>query len=509
MPEIKFGTDGWRAVIADEFTFDNVSAVTRAIARYLAEQKKEVDGVVVGFDNRFLSEEFAALASAVLLEEKIKVYLCHRPAPTPAVAFAVKHYRAAGAIMFTASHNPSRYHGIKFIPHYAGPALPAETDRIGELVRIALQEREPEKEGAKERYLFILQKMLEDEIKTGSSPAPSGPALHAGEAGKSEELPEELLVIIHPREPYLEHLKQVIDLNAIKAAPPHVVIDPMFGAAIGYLDSFLLPLGCRVEIIRGCRDPLFGGGLPDPSRHNLEKLRTLVLELEAEAGLALDGDGDRLGVIAPDGKYLGANDILLLLLEHLVESRGWSGVVARTVATTHNLDRLARFYGLTTLETPVGFKYIGQAIREQDAFLGGEESGGISIRGHIPEKDGILAALLFIEMLAASRSDPAELFRKISAKINILNFNRWDIHTSSARKKEILEKLPAWHPQEIAGLKVKKISRVDGVKVLLEDESWCLIRSSGTEDLFRLYVEALDEGMLEEIRHGIRWELGL
>ncbi len=504
MPDIKFGTDGWRAVIADDFTFSNVRAVTRAIARYLEEQKRERDGVVVGFDNRFLSEEFAAQASEVLLERNIKVYLCSRPSPTPAVAFAVKHYQSAGAIMFTASHNPSRYQGIKFIPHYAGPALPPETDRISELVRIALKEEKPQKGTGKQKYLDIVQKLLEDESNNGNFVFPE-PGVRTG--GPSET--EGLLEVVHPEGSYLEHLEQIIDIKTIAAAPPSVVIDSMYGASIGYLEAFLLPLGCRLEIIRGYRDPLFGGGLPDPSRHNLEKLRSLVLDLEAEAGLAIDGDGDRLGVIAPDGKYLSANDILILLLEHLVQSRQWRGVVARTVATTHNLDRLARFYGLQLVETPVGFKYISQALRERDAFLGGEESGGVSIRGHIPEKDGIMTALLFVEMLAASRSEPAELFQKISKKINLLTFNRWDIHTSSSQREEILKKLKNWQPEEIAGLKVEKINRTDGVKVLLKGGSWCLVRSSGTEDLFRIYIEAPDDTMLEELRHGIRWDLGL
>lgn len=510
LSDIKFGTDGWRAVIADEFTFENTRAVTRAIAEYLLEQQRERDGVVVGFDNRFLSEEFAAQTAAHLLERNIKVYLCRRPAPTPAVAFAVKHYRSAGAIMFTASHNPARYHGIKFIPHHAGPALPPETERIGELVRLALREKEPEK-CSPQKYFSILEKLPKSPNDAGGAAA-SASAAHKEKAAEDLEASLDhngLLVIVDPKKPYLKHLQQIIDTEAIAAAAPSVVIDYMSGAALGYLEEILLPLGCHLEVLRAYRDPLFGGGLPDPSQKNLKTLRRLVLEKEADAGLALDGDGDRLGVIAADGKYLGANDILLLFLEHLVQSRRWSGPVARTVATTHNLDRLARFYGLPLLETPVGFKYIGQALREKGAFLGGEESGGISIRGHIPEKDGLLSALLFMEMLAANRADPNFLFQKISEKINIFTFNRWDIHTSPAGKEEILRKLKRWQPDEIAGLKVEEIKRLDGLKILLEGENWCLVRPSGTEELFRLYIEAAGEPLLEELRHGIRWELGL
>ena len=517
MTEIKFGTDGWRAVIADEFTFARVKTVVRAIAEFLKERKKEKDGVVIGFDNRFLSEEFAASAAAVFLGENIKVYLCSCPAPTPAVAFAVKHYQSAGAIMFTASHNPARYHGIKFIPHYAGPALPPETDRIGELVHSFLQENQKKGNQGKsiskkdteiDKYHFVLQKLMEEEKnakKIGGFRSPKT-AFHYP---KDADTGEKLLQVICPKEPYLEHLKRIIDVKAIADAGPAVVVDSMHGSGGGYLEDFLLPLGCRVETVRGCRDPLFGGGLPDPAPRNLKELRSQVLELQAEAGLALDGDGDRLGIIDPEGEYISANDLFLLLLEYLVQNRGRRGIVVRTVATTHNLDRLARHYGLRLIETPVGFKYIGQVIREQNALLGGEESGGISMRGHIPEKDGIMAALLFMEMLAVSKSEPAALFQKIAEKVNVLGFKRWDIRTSSTQKAEILNKLKSWQPQEIAGLKVESINRTDGVKVLFEKEKWCLIRSSGTEDLFRLYAEAPDETMLEELRNGIRWELGL
>lgn len=508
MPEIKFGTDGWRAVIADEFTFEHVRAVTRGIAGFLEERGKAQDGVIIGFDNRFLSEEFAAQAAAVLLERNIKVLLCHGPAPTPAVAFAIKYYKAAGALMFTASHNPARYHGIKFIPHYAGPALPQETDRIAALVGQALQKKEQAADVVPEKYAAVLQALWEN----GQTQKDSGTFAGKQEPPAADPAKGEnagLWAFIEPKEIYLQHLAQIIDTETIAAASLSVVVDAMHGAGAGYLEAFLRPLSCRVETLRGSRDPLFGGGLPDPAPHNLQKLRWRVLETGAAAGLALDGDGDRLGVIAADGLYLGANDLLLLLLEHLVQNRHWHGAVARTVATTHNLDRLARFYDLPLVETPVGFKYIGQVLREQDAFLGGEESGGISIRGHIPEKDGIMAALLFLEMLAAGKLGPAALFQKINDKIAVLDFCRWDMRTSSAGKQQILDRLKNWQPEKIAGLQVEKINRIDGVKVLLEGEKWCLIRPSGTEDLFRLYIEAPDSTMLETLKEGVCLELGL
>lgn len=503
LQKIRFGTDGWRAVIADEFTVSNVRRVTRAVARFLEEEGRTANGVIVGYDNRFLAEEFAAQAAAALMDKGVKVYLCRRPAPTPAVAYAVKHLGSAGAIMFTASHNPYRYQGIKFIPHYAGPALPRETDRIGELLRLEPEEDGGEGGGEKgatpvsfqEELLDTLRKLLENKEEYPED----------GSGMKNDR--RGLLEVIEPEGPYLKHLEGIVDRDVIAAAPPFVVLDSMHGAGIGYLEAFLLPLGCRVEVIRGFRDPFFGGGLPDPSKDNLQKLRSLVLEMQADAGLALDGDGDRLGIIGPEGEFLSANEILTLFMEYLIQRRKLNGVVARTVATTHNLDRLAALYNVRLVETPVGFKYIGRVMREEDAFLGGEESGGISIRGHIPEKDGIMASLLFVEMLAATGAAPGELFRQISEKIELLSFERLDIHTLPGNKEKALEKMTAWEPGELAGLKVETINRADGVKILLEGGSWCLVRASGTENVFRIYLEAPNREFFERIQKELRQQL--
>lgn len=495
-------------MIADQFTFDNVRAVTNAIAVFLEEQHREQEGVVVGFDNRFLAEEFAAQAAATLMARGIKVFLCQRPAPTPAVAYAVQHWHGGGAIMFTASHNPPHYQGIKYIPYYAGPALPAETARISELLRLSLSENDNGGDRAQVKFRQNLDMVEELLMKSKNHKTKFTPDGFTAELS-SPDWAEGLLEVIKPERPYLHHLQGLIDTEAIAAAPPFVVIDAMYGAGLGYLEAFLLPLGCPLRVLRGYRDPLFGGGFPDPSRYNLQELRKVVPELKADLGVALDGDGDRLGVITPDGEYLGANDILTLLLEYLVQERRCQGAVARTVATTHNLDRLAAYYGLQVLETPVGFKFIGQALREADVFLGGEESGGISIREHIPEKDGIMAALLFTEMLAKTGATPGKLFQKISEKIEPLRFNRWDITTEPTRKEQILCRLEGWQPAEIAGLKVVAINRKDGVKVLFTGGGWCLIRPSGTENLFRLYVEGPDEAFLSKCRQGVEQELGL
>ncbi len=498
MSRIKFGTDGWRAEIAGGFTFDNVCAATRAVARFLEEEGRGGRGVVVGFDTRFLSEEFAARAVLVLLERGIKVYLCPRPAPTPAVAYAVSHLGCDGALMFTASHNPPRYHGLKYIPHYAGPALPRETDRIGELVAIEQHKAPREKNaagGEKEHLLPALINLLETARK--GDPLPSL---------RTDLLPAstEPLELIEPADAYLEHLRELINTAAIREASPTVAVDPLHGAARGYLEAFFVPLGCRVEVIRGERDPFFGGSLPDPSEENLSRLKELVQNIGAAAGLALDGDGDRLGVISSRGNFLNANQLLTLFLEHLLENRGWRGKTARTVATTHNLDRLAEAGGLEVLETPVGFKYIGEAMRRGGVILGGEESGGLSIRGHIPEKDGIMAALLYVEMLCCEGLGAEELFERIGKKVELLSSKRWDLHTTPAGKEEVLQRLGCWEPGELRGLKVQAIRRLDGVKVLLAEGSWCLVRPSGTEDLFRLYVEAPSREMVEKLGSAVR-----
>ena len=359
---IKFGTDGWRDIIAEGFTFDRVRAIAQAVALYVQESKINREGLVVGYDNRFLSEEFAAAVAEVLAGNGLKCYLCQSVTPTPVTAYAVWHLRAAGAIMLTASHNPYPYHGIKFIPHYAGPAMPAETEALAALLKGCLEEKRARRM----------------EIK------------RARQVGLVQE--------IAPADWYFEHLEGLIDVEAIRQKPLKIVLDPLYGAGVGYLEAFLSPLGCRLETIHGYRDPFFGGGLPDPAPPYLEELQHRVLRAGAQLGLALDGDGDRLGLVDAGGRYWNANRILPLLLKHLVENRKWRGKVARTVATSHMLDRLCASYGLELIETPVGFKYIGQVLREENAILGGEESGGLSIAGHIPEKDGLLAALLMVEL---------------------------------------------------------------------------------------------------------------
>ena len=463
---IKFGTDGWRAIIAGEFTFANVRLVTQATANYLL-QESGPRQLIIGYDNRFLAPEFARSVAEVLTANGFTVYLPSRSVPTPVTAWAIKKYGAAGALMLTASHNPPEYCGLKFIPEYAGPALPATTSAI-------------EKE--------IAAAGTGGEVKTLDL-----------DTARARGLVREL----EPEAAYREYLRRLIDVGGLRKAALKVVVDPLYGAGIGYLEDFLREAGCQVEVIHNHRDPLFGGALPDPSARGLEELSRRVRETGAHLGLALDGDADRFGVVDGDGTYLTANQVLYLVLAHLVLDRQYSGPVARTVATTHNLDLLARAHDLEVIETPVGFKYIGAALREKGCILGGEESGGLSIRGHIPEKDGILATALVAELRAVQNRSLGAILGDLQSRYGQLVNQRLDLKVDPATKERVLQELPNFAPAKVAGIPVTGRLTVDGVKLTLADGSWVLLRPSGTEPLLRLYAEAPDTERLHQIQQDL------
>ncbi len=466
---IKFGTDGWRGVMAADFTFANVALVAGAVADFVLAHNLAGRGVVIGYDNRFLSERFADTVAGVLTGRGVRVYLARKALPTPVVAFAVQHLKAGGAVMLTASHNPPEYNGIKFIPEYAGPALPEITDEIEE---------------------YILRRQ-----RSGTIPA-------CGANGPAREL-------IDPSRSYAEHLLELIDTETIQEAGMQVVVDPLYGAGIGYLEGMLSGLGARVDSLHNHRDPLFGGSLPDPSAAKLGTLRDTVLLKGAHLGLGLDGDADRLGVIDADGTYISPNQLLTLVYYHLVTSRGWSGPVARTVATTHLVDRIAADHGQEVIETPVGFKYIGQALMERGCIVGGEESGGLSIRGHVPEKDGILAGMLAVEMVAVHGKSLKALLEEVGDRYGHLYGERLDVRTSADRKPRILESLRRLEPDRLAGQPVAGRFTVDGTKLVLEDGAWVLVRASGTEPVFRIYIEARSLEQVERIQNAVRGLVGL
>ncbi|TEB17708.1 Phosphoglucomutase [Pelotomaculum sp. FP] len=472
MKRISFGTDGWRGILAEDFTFDNVRLVARAVARYINAHNLAAKGIVVGYDNRFMSERFASEIARVLAEQGITVYLTARSTPTPVVALAVWLQQAGGAVMLTASHNPPEYNGFKFIPEYAGPALPHITAEIEDNIR-QLQ-------------------------GTGTT----------GEDGRTVSS-KASVITIDPHSDYAEHLASLVDLNAIGKAGLKIAVDPMCGAGVGYLEDLLTRAGAEVVAIHCHRDPLFGGSLPEPTAKSLQELRRIVVEGGARLGLALDGDADRFGIIDANGEFITPNQFLPLLYYHLLTFRGLEGPVARTVATTHLLDRMADRKGLKVFETPVGFKYIGQCILEQGVIVGGEESGGLSIQGHVPEKDGILAGLLAAEMVAVHGKSLTDLLEDIAGEYGHLYSERLDVHTSPADKERVLGVLQSFMPEEVAGRKVTGSSSVDGVKLLLEGGAWLLIRASGTEPLFRIYVEAESHEEIKEIQAATRSLLGL
>ena len=468
MTNIKFGTDGWRGHIADDFTFANVNIVVQAIANYVKEKGLEERGIVIGYDNRFLSQEFGLLCAKVMAGNGIKVLMTDKATPTPVVAFSVVHYKAGGAIMLTASHNPATHHGIKFIPEYGGPANKGITDKIVE---------------------FVAKIQQSHDIKISDNVS--------------------LIEHIEPKEAYVSSILKLIDTDAIRNANLKIVVNPMFGAGIGYVDKILKDLGCQVETINNHRDVLFGGKLPDPGVKYMGDLIDKMKIIDADLGLATDGDADRFGVIDREGNFISPNQVLYLLMSYLIHTRGWRTCVTRTVATTYMLDRLGQKYGIEVIETPVGFKYIAEGFMYKDAFLGGEESGGLSIKGHVPEKDGILACLLITEMIAKLGKSPTEIMEDLKQEIGYLHSGRLDIHCTQQEKERILEQLKTYNPEDIAQNKVIKRNAIDGVKLVMEDGSWVLVRPSGTEALFRVYAEGNTEKQVKDIHDEVTEKLGM
>jgi phosphoglucomutase len=454
---IKFGTSGWRGLIADDFTFANVRLAVRAIAEHLTEKKKR-PSVLVGYDTRFYSEEFSALAVGILQEHGIHTLLCETFTPTPAIAYEIQRRKLDGAINFTASHNPAQYHGLKFSSSDAGPALPEVTKDI------------------EARVARIL-------AKEGMGAGASHDSHAKKDAGETVNLKAE----------YLKRLKELVRFEVIQKAKIKVVTDALHGAGAGYLDKALADHGILVTGRRMERDCLFGGSGPDVDEKNLAPLGKTVKENGAKVGLATDGDADRFGIVDGDGTWIQPNLILALVYDYLVETRGWKMPAARSVATTQMVDAAAKTHGQTTYQTPVGFKYIGQLIREDKIALGGEESAGLTIRGHVPEKDGILACLLVAEMTAARSASIGEqvraMFKKLGREFHPVREN---LHLSDEQKANAIRKA-AVDATTLLGRKVVSVDRTDGAKFVFGDGSWMLLRLSGTEPLLRLYVEAESE----------------
>jgi len=454
---IKFGTSGWRGLIADDFTFATVRLAVTAIADHINAKTKNPT-VLVGYDTRFYSEEFSQLAVEILQQHKIKTLLCETFTPTPAVAYEIVRRKLDGAINFTASHNPAQYHGLKFSSSDAGPALPEVTKDIEARVAKIIEKEHPQ------------------------------PFAHAAPSHLSKD---GLGEIVNLRETYLKRLEELVNFDVLRKAKAKFVVDVLHGCGAGYLDRALSDHGVTVQAMRTNRDCLFDGTGPDVSEENLAPLRKAVTDSGAAAGLATDGDADRFGIIDRDGTFVSPNQILALVYDYLVETRKWNMPAARSVATSQMIDAAAKVHGQTTYQTPVGFKYIGQLIREDKIALGGEESSGLTIRGHVPEKDGILACLLVAEMVASRsgfslREQIQQLFKKIGREFWPVREN---LHLSDEQKANAVKKV-AVDASTLVGRKVVSIDRTDGAKFVFDDGTWMLLRLSGTEPLLRLYVEA-------------------
>ena len=464
---IKFGTSGWRGLIADDFTFAAVRLAVTAIAEH-AKSKTAKPTILVAYDTRFYSEEFSALAVDIFQQHGVRAILCDTFTPTPAVAYEILRSKLDGAVNFTASHNPAQYHGLKFSSADAGPALPEVTKDI-------------ESRAAK---LFATGGV--PPLKTHSAPAET----------------------TNLRANYLNRLEQLVRFDILANSKKKFAVDALHGCGAGYLNKILADHGVPVETIRADRDVLFDGTGPDVSEENLAPLRNLVLSSKATAGVATDGDADRFGIVDSDGAWIQPNLILALVYDYLVESRGWKMPAARSVATSELVDAAAKFRGQRVYQTPVGFKYIGQLIREDKIALGGEESAGLTIRGHIPEKDGILACLLIAEMLAARNASISEQIQQLFKKVG-RSFapTRENLHLTDEQKSLAIQKSKT-DASTLLGRKIKSVDRTDGAKFAFEDGSWILLRLSGTEPLLRLYVEAeTPAASVNLVREATNWIL--
>ena len=465
--QIQFGTDGWRGVIADTFTFDNLSLVAQATMDYLHKEGLAAKGLVIGYDRRFLSREFAERVAGIAAGNGIRVWLSDGFAPTPAVSWAV-HERGAGAgVMITASHNPPRYNGFKVKESFGGSARPSTTK--------------------------ILEGMVAKNI-AGSRPVLAVSLAEAIESG--------LVQLIDASAPYLAQLAKYVDLELIRSAGIKAVVDPMFGAGCGFLPC-LVP---GMTEIHGSENPSFGGHPPEPIAEHLGELSSLVAGGQFQVGLALDGDADRIGAIDERGEFFSSHRIFTVLLRHLFERKGVRGGVVKTVSTTQMIDLLAAKYRLEIFETPIGFKHICETMLEHDILMGGEESGGLGVKGHIPERDGILMALLLLEAMAMSGKGLWEMLEETMDEIGHFHYARIDVQIENAAKLRLMEELAGGGLSEIAGFRVAQRNFSDGFKYIFEDGSWLLIRPSGTEPVLRLYSEAGDPAkvaLLLEAARGI------
>ncbi len=464
---IKFGTDGWRAVISDTFTFGNLRLVAQAIADYVWEEH-EADTppeVIVGFDTRFLSDRYAAEVARVLAGNGIIAWLTRADAPTPAVSYAVVHKKATAGVMITASHNPPRYNGVKLKSAYGGGASPEQAGRVEAHL-------EANQEAARGPNLIDYEKAIQ----------------------------QNLIRRFDPAWDYYAHLGTLVDMDIISNGELRVVADPMYGSGRRCIREMLARTRAQVYEIRGEMNPGFGGIHPEPMARYLRALASAIQAGHGRIGIATDGDGDRVGAMDEQGNYVDPHHIFALVLRYLVETRGWRGAVVKTVSTTMMINRLAQQYGLPLHETPVGFNHIAELMLNGDVLMGGEESGGMSIKGHIPEGDGVLMGLLLLEVVAHAGVPLSELVADIQQVAGPTCYTREDLRLRHpVHKREMVARLSQEPPARLAGVEVAQVITLDGIKYQLADDSWLLIRPSGTEPVLRVYAEAPEADMVKEL----------
>lgn len=461
MSVIRFGTSGWRGIISDTFTFANVELAAHAIAQYLDEHPPAgaERRIIIGHDTRFLSREFAQRCARIVAGYGWEAWLTNRDAPTPVISHAIRHHRAAGGINITASHNPPEWNGLKFNQANGAPCAPEIARGI-------------------EQYA--------DQLETGQrarrDPADTS-AVHE----------------FNPIPAYTAQLRKLVDFSTLRRRRGRALVDLMFGTGRGYLDTLLERSGWRVVALHNEINPLFGDGHPEPIREHMGELVAHLKKARFTLGLGLDPDADRFAIVDADGTFLTANEVLALTLYHLVRNRRWTGVVVRTVATSHLVDAVAGLFHIPVRETPVGFKYIGAVMEQEPVIVGGEESGGLSVKGHVPEKDGILACLLMTELAACERRPLRKLLADIQKQTGTIVSDRINLRVTPQRKDELLARF-AGGLTEFAGQRVTDTITKDGYKFLLGDGCWVMFRASGTEPVFRCYLEARTRRQLAQMR---------
>jgi alpha-D-glucose phosphate-specific phosphoglucomutase len=457
---IKFGTSGWRGLIARDFTFDNVRIATQAIAEYLVGNKaEESKTLILGYDTRFLGREFSLAAAEVLAANGLTPRLCNRDTPTPVIAHTIRARKTAGGINMTASHNPAEYQGLKFSTSNGAPAHPEVTKQI-------------------EANAARLQA--------------------ANWSFKAAVIGTFQCDTIDPQPDYFRQLRKLVNFSAIRKAKLKVAVELMYGTGRGYLDRQLHDAGAKVTVFHNELNPLFGGHHPEPNAEGMAEVSKFVRSGKAQIGLGLDGDADRFGIVDKDGSWLTPNQVLALALYHLKKNRGWTGAVVRTVPTSHQVDAVAHLLGVKVHETPVGFKYIGALMESEPIIVGGEESGGLSVKGHVPEKDGILACLLMAELVATEGKSLGRILKDLEKQTGQFHTDRINVKIQPETKDALLARLGSGL-DAIGPFKVEKFITTDGYKYLLANQEWVAFRASGTEPLIRCYIEAKSAAQLKKL----------